>query len=125
MKALRMILRSGGGVFGLSAIALILFPVFFLELLGLGASEPLVWSMVMIGITLVALTGNMAVVSFTASEGGVKVASWVMFVAAAGLGVITLLIPVPYTWFTLAYAAVGFSFAVAYLFGLLAVTRQR
>jgi hypothetical protein len=120
-----MILRSGGGVFGLSAIALILFPVFFLELLGLGASEPLVWSMVMIGITLVALTGNMAVVSFTASEGGVKVASWVMFVAAAGLGVITLLIPVPYTWFTLAYAAVGFSFAVAYLFGLLAVTRQR
>jgi hypothetical protein len=106
-------------VFGLSAIALIVFPAFFLELLGLQADLPLIWSMVMIGITLVALTGNMAVVSVSASDGGVRVASAVMLFAAAGLGMITLLIPVAYTWFTLTYAAVGFGFSLAYLVGLL------
>ena len=106
-------------MFGLSAAALIVFPGFFLELLGLQADLPLMWSMVMIGITLVALTGNMAVVSFTASDGGVRMASIVMLFSAAGLGMITLLIPVAYTWFTLVYAAVGFGFALAYLVGLL------
>jgi hypothetical protein len=116
---LRYTLRTGASVFGLSAIALIVFPAFFLQLLGLQADLPLIWSMVMIGITLVALTGNMAVVSVSASDGGVRVASVVMLFAAAGLGMITLLIPVAYTWFTLAYAAVGFGFSLAYLVGLL------
>lgn len=116
---LRYTLRTGAAVFGLSAAALIVFPGFFLELLGLQADLPLMWSMVMIGITLVALTGNMAVVSVSASDGGVRMASVVMLFAAAGLGMITLLIPVAYTWFTLAYAAVGFGFSLAYLVGLL------
>ena len=116
---LRYTLRAGASVFGLSAVALIVFPAFFLELLGLQADLPLIWSMVMIGITLVALTGNMAVVSVSASDGGVRVASVVMLFAAAGLGMITLLIPVAYTWFTLTYAAVGFGFSLAYLVGLL------
>lgn len=81
--------------------------------------------MVMIGVTLVALTGNMAVVSFTASDNGVKVASVIMLVSASSLGLVTLLIPVAYTWFTLAYAAVGFGFALAYLIGLMVVGRAR
>lgn len=116
---LRYTLRTGAVVFGLSAAALITFPAFFLELLGLPVDLPLMWAMVMIGITLVALTGNMAVVSVSASDGGVRMASIVMLFAAAGLGMITLLIPVAYTWFTLAYAAVGFAFSLAYFVGLL------
>ena len=115
----RYTLRAGATVFGLSAAGLIAFPAFFLELLGLEPELPLMWSMVMIGITLVALTGNMAVVSVSAGDGGVRMASVVMLFAAAGLGMITLLIPVAYTWFTLAYAAVGFGFSLAYLVGLL------
>ena len=106
-------------MFGLSSAGLIVFPAFFLELLGLEPELPLMWSMVMIGITLVALTGNMVVVSVSARDGGVRMASAVMLFAAAGLGMITLLIPVAYTWFTLAYAAVGFGFSLAYLVGLL------
>ena len=106
-------------MFGLSAAGLIVFPAFFLELLGLEPELPLMWSMVMIGITLVALTGNMVVVSVSAGDGGVRMASVVMLFAAAGLGMITLLIPVAYTWFTLAYAAVGLGFSLAYLVGLL------
>ena len=118
MTFLRYTLRAGATVFGLSAIALILAPGFFLKLLGLDSSAPLVWSMVMIGVTLIALTGNMAVVSFTASDRGVQAASIVMMLAAGGLGVTTLLIPVPFTWFSMVYALVGFGFSTAYVVGL-------
>jgi len=125
MAPLRFILRTGAGVFGLSAIALIVVPGFFLSLLGLEDGLALTWTMVMIGVTLVALTGNMAVVSLTASDRGVMLASVVMAFAAAGLGIITLLIPVPYTWFTIAYASVGFVFSLAYMIGLLRVGLPR
>jgi hypothetical protein len=125
MTGLRYVLRTGSAVFGLSAVALLVFPAFFLELLGLEATSGLVWSMVLMGVTLIALTGNMAVVSWSAHDRGVLVSSVVMAFAAAGLGIITLLIPVGYTWFSLSYAAVGFSFALAYVIGLLRVSLPR
>jgi hypothetical protein len=119
MSGLRYVLGSGSVVFGLSALVLILFPSFFVGLLGLDDSLALIWAMVMIGVTVIALTGNMAVVALTASDSGVRVASIVMGFSAAGLGMVTLLIPVPYTWFTIVYAVVGFGFSLAYLVGLL------
>ena len=118
MTFLRYTLRVGASVFGLSALALILAPSLFLELLGFEASLPLVWSMVLIGVTLVALTGNMAVVSFTASDRGVQAAAVVMMLASGGLGVTTLLIPVPLTWFSIIYALIGFGFSTVYVVGL-------
>ena len=118
MTFLRYTLRVGASVFGLSALALILAPSLFLELLGVEASLPLVWSMVLIGVTLVALTGNMAVVSFTASDRGVQAAAVVMMLASGGLGVTTLLIPVPLTWFSIVYALIGFGFSTVYVVGL-------
>jgi len=72
----------------------------------------------MIAITLVALTGNMAVVSLTASPKGVIAASVVMMVSAGALGFLTLMIPTAITWFTVLYALVGFGFSAAYLVGL-------
>jgi hypothetical protein len=118
MNFLRYTLRVGASVFGLSAIALILAPSFFLELLGMEGIPSLVWSMVLIGVTLVALTGNMAVVSFTASDRGVQAAAVVMMLASGGLGVTTLLIPVPLTWFSIIYALIGFCFSTVYVVGL-------
>ena len=118
MTFLRYTLRVGASVFGLSAIALILVPSFFLELLGMEVTPPLVWSMVLIGVTLVALTGNMAVVSFTATDRGAQAASVVMMLASGGLGVTTLLIPVPPTWFSIIYALIGFGFSTVYVVGL-------
>jgi hypothetical protein len=38
-----------------------------------------------------------------------------MVVSAAGLGALTLLIPADFGWFTIAYAAIGFLFSLAYL----------
>ena len=119
IKRLRTILKFGSTVFGLSALFLLIAPKTFLELLNLETTESLQWSMRMIAITLIALTGNMLSVSRFGSETSVVFSSRVMVVSAAALGAITLLIPAEYGWFTIAYAAIGFLFSVAYLSALL------
>jgi len=119
IKRLRTILKLGSTVFGLSALFLLVAPTTFLELLNLDTSESLQWSMRMIAITLIALTGNMLSVSRFGSETSVVFSARIMVVSAAALGALTLLIPAEFTWFTIAYAAVGFLFSVAYLSALL------
>ena len=119
IKRLRTILKLGSTVFGLSALFLLVAPTTFLELLNLDTSESLQWSMRMIAITLIALTGNMLSVSRFGSETSVVFSARVMVVSAAALGALTLLIPAEFKWFTIAYAAVGFLFSVAYLSALL------
>ncbi|MFM1779660.1 MAG: hypothetical protein RIS51_805 [Actinomycetota bacterium] len=115
---IRAVLKAGSAVFGLSALVLIGFPAFFNDLLGLPASTGLDWAMRMIGITLVALAGNMYSVARKGSEASVLFSGKVMLVSAAGLGVLTLLIPAPLGWFTYLYAAVGFGFSAAYAWAL-------
>jgi hypothetical protein len=119
IKRLRTILKFGATVFGLSALFLLIAPKTFLELLNLETSESLQWSMRMIAITLIALTGNMLSVSRFGSETSVVFSARVMVVSAAALGALTLLIPAEYGWFTIAYAAVGFLFSLAYVSALL------
>ena len=115
IKRLRTILKLGSTVFGLSAIFLLVSPKTFLELLNLETTESLQWSMRMIAITLIALTGNMLSVSRFGSETSVVFSARVMVVSAAALGALTLLIPAEFVWFTIAYAAVGFLFSLAYV----------
>ncbi len=119
IKRLRTILKFGSLVFGVSALFLLIAPTTFLELLNLETSESLEWSMRMIAITLIALTGNMLSVSRFGSETSVLFSARVMIVSAAALGALTLLIPAEFTWFTIAYAAIGFLFSLAYLSALL------
>lgn len=111
----RSVLRLGSFVFGLSAIALVAAPKLFNELLGLASTPELEWSMRMTGITLVALAGNMFSHSTRGSVESVRFAGFVMMCSAFALGVLTLLIGVPLTWFTIAYAGVGFGFSAAYV----------
>jgi O-antigen/teichoic acid export membrane protein len=115
IKRLRTILKLGSTVFGLSAIFLLIAPKTFLELLNLETTDSLEWSMRMIAITLIALTGNMLSVSRFGSETSVVFSARVMVVSAAALGALTLLIPAEFGWFTIAYAAIGFLFSLAYL----------
>jgi hypothetical protein len=115
IKRLRTILKFGSTVFGLSAIFLLIEPKTFLGLLNLETTESLQWSMRMIAITLIALTGNMLSVARFGSETSVVFSARVMVVSAAALGALTLLIPAEFGWFTIAYAAVGFVFSLAYL----------
>lgn len=111
---LRIVLRAGSAVFGASALFLLALPGLFLDLLALPTGEDQIWSMRMIAVTLVALTGNMLVVSLYANIKGVRFASRVMQIAAFGLGALTLVVPAELNWFTYLYAAVGFGFSAAY-----------
>jgi O-antigen/teichoic acid export membrane protein len=118
-KYLRRVLFTGATVFGFSALLLIISPSLFNELLGISSTPELDWAMRMIGLTLVALAGNMYSVSLKGKDSTVLFSARVMAISAAGLGVLTLLIPVEtLTWFDYAYAAVGFGFSFAYLVGL-------
>jgi O-antigen/teichoic acid export membrane protein len=115
IKRLRTILKLGSTIFGLSAVFLLIAPKTFLELLNLETTDSLQWSMRMIAITLIALTGNMLSVSRFGSETSVVFSARVMVLSAAALGALTLLIPAEFGWFTIAYAAIGFLFSLAYL----------
>ena len=125
ISAIRATLKTGATVFGLSAVLLLLLPDVFIDLLALPQSDELSWAMRMIGITLVALTGNMFVVASTASNSGVTKAAVVMLIAATTLGVLTLLIPVELNLFASIYAAVGFGFGLTYGTLLLRSKRSR
>jgi hypothetical protein len=117
-RRLRGVLLAGSIVFGSSALVLIGVPGFFNQLLGLENSNELDWAMRMIGLTLVALAGNMYSVSKMGSATSVLFSGKVMLLSAAALGVITLLIPAQLNWFTYLYAAVGFGFSAAYAWAL-------
>ncbi len=119
VAALRLVLRAGATVFGVSALLLIALPRFFTDLLGMMGSAEVDWSMRMIGLTLVALAGNMLNVSLNGDDKAVLFSARVMQFSAFGLGVLTLLIPNNVTWFVILYAVVGFSFSAAYTFFLL------
>ena len=120
IKYLLRVLLTGATVFGLSAVLLLISPSLFNELLGISATPYLDWAMRMIGLTLVALAGNMLSVSLKGKDSAVIFSARVMAISAFGLGVLTLLIPVAaLTWFDYAYAAVGFGFSLAYIVGLL------
>jgi hypothetical protein len=117
-SALRNVLKAGSIVFGASALFLLVLPGLFLDLLGLSQSDEMTWAMRMIGITLLALAGNMWNNAGQSNDERVGNVAKVMCVSATALGVLTLLIPGEITWFSYLYAAVGFGFALAYLVNL-------
>ncbi len=108
-------LKIGAAVFVVSAALLLVLPGVFLNLLLLdGESAPLQWSMRMLGLTLVALSVNMWLVSNTGNNANLAKAGLTMAVVASGLGVLTLLIPAKLGWFSVVYAVVGFAFGLNY-----------
>jgi hypothetical protein len=112
-------LRAGSIVFGLSALFLIIAPGIFLDLLGVTNNAEMIWSMRMIAITLVALAGNMWQNAKQNNTAGIAYVGRVMFVAAAGLGFLTIFIPASLTPFAIAYAVIGFGFSISYLVNLI------
>ena len=112
-------LRAGSIVFGASALFLLIAPALFLDLLGADNSNPMVWSMRMIAITLLALAGNMWQNAKLNTASSLGFVAKVMFIAAAGLGFLTIFIPNELTPFAIAYAIIGFSFSISYLVNLI------
>jgi len=116
---IKQTLRAGSIVFGLSALFLLIAPDIFLDLLGVTNNNELTWAMRMIGIILVALAGNMWQNSKLNNAAGIGYVGRVMFIAAAGLGFLTIFIPAPLTPIAIAYAAIGFGFSLSYLINLI------
>jgi hypothetical protein len=116
---IKQTLRAGSIVFGLSALFLLIAPGIFIDLLGVTNNNEMIWAMRMIGITLVALAGNMWQNSKLNNAAGIAYVGRVMFIAAAGLGFLTIFIPVPLTPFAIGYAAIGFGFSLSYLINLI------
>ena len=112
-------LKAGSIVFGLSALFLLVAPGIFLDLLGVTNSSQLIWSMRMIAITLIALSGNMWQNSKLNNAASLGYVGRVMFVAAAGLGFLTIFIPARLTPFAIGYAVIGFGFSISYLINLI------
>ena len=112
-------LKAGSIVFGLSAIFLLIAPGIFLDLLGVTNNSEMIWSMRMIGITLIALAGNMWQNSKLNNATALGYVGRVMFIAAAGLGFLTIFIPAPLTPMAIAYAMIGFGFSLSYLINLI------
>jgi len=111
-------LKAGSIVFGLSALFLLIAPGVFLDLLGVTNNSEMIWSMRMIGITLVALAGNMLQNSKLNNAASLGYVGRVMFVAAAGLGFLTIFIPASLTPVAIGYAVIGFGFSISYLINL-------
>ena len=118
-RGVKNTLRAGSIIFGASAIFLLIAPGLFLELLKLPTSDELIWAMRMIGITLVALSGNMWQNSKLTNTAGIKFVAQVMFLSALALGLLTIFIPVELAPFTIFYAVIGLGFAVSYLINLI------
>ena len=112
-------LKAGTVVFGLSALFLLIAPALFLDLLGADDSKSMFWAMRMIAITLVALAGNMWQNAKLNNASSLGFVAKVMFIAAAGLGFITIFIPNELTPFAIAYAIIGFGFSISYLVNLI------
>ena len=112
-------LKGGSIVFGLSALFLLIAPSVFLDLLGVTNNSEMIWAMRMIGIILLALAGNMWQNAKLNTSAGIAFTGRVMFIAAAGLGFLTIFIPVPLTPFAIGYAAIGFGFSLSYLINLI------
>ena len=112
-------LKAGSIVFGLSALFLLIAPGIFLDLLGVTNNSEMIWAMRMIGITLIALAGNMWQNSKLNNAAALGFVGRVMFVAAAGLGFLTIFIPASLTPFAIGYAVIGFGFSISYLINLI------
>jgi len=112
-------LKAGSIVFGASALFLLIAPALFLDLLGAEDSQSMVWSMRMIAITLFALAGNMWQNAKLNNASSLGFVAKVMFIAAAGLGFLTIFIPNELTPFAIAYAIIGFIFSISYLVNLI------
>lgn len=112
-------LKAGSIVFGASAVFLLIAPALFLELLGTEDSKSMVWAMRMIAITLFALAGNMWQNAKLNNASSLGFVAKVMFIAAAGLGFLTIFVPNELTPFAIAYAIIGFGFSISYLVNLI------
>jgi peptidoglycan/LPS O-acetylase OafA/YrhL len=118
VKAIRTILGLGALVFAISAVALLIAPQLFAELLGIATTPDVSWSLRLMGAVLVALAGQMFLVR-RGSDQTVRRAAIVMIVGGGLMTVVTVIAPGDATPLRYAYAVFGAVFCLAYVIALL------
>lgn len=115
VRTIRGVLATGALVFILSAIALLVLPGWFGELLGLRPSVEGEWALRMVGACLVALAGQMWLVRRT-DRAGVRGAAAVMIVGGGLMTLLTIFLPADEGWtlFRWLYLVFGSTFMIAY-----------
>ncbi len=107
VRIIRGVLAAGAFVFIVSALALLVAPGWFGELLGLRPSVEGEWALRMVGACLVALAGQMWLVRRTAA---------VMIVGGGLMTLLTIFLPADEGWtlFRWLYLLFGSSFIIIY-----------
>lgn len=122
-RRIALVLRVGGIIFAVSALALLIEPNFFLEFLGVVTEESvvsaeLIWAMRMMGVVLVIVSTMMPVVAAFASERTLRQVAAVMVPTCFALSLFTLTAPGIWSLGRWVYIAIGTCFGFAYLYGL-------
>lgn len=115
IRVIRGVLAAGALVFIVSAVALLVAPGWFAELLGLRPSVEGEWALRMVGAALVALAGQMWLVR-RSDRAGVRGAAAVMLVGGGLMTLLTVFLPADDGWtlFRWLYLLFGSSFMIAY-----------
>ncbi len=115
VRVIRGVLAAGALVFAASAIALLVAPGWFGELLGLRPSVEGEWALRMLGAALVALAGQMWLVR-RGDRAAVRGAAAVMLLGGGLMTLLTVFLPADDGWtlFRWLYLLFGSSFMIAY-----------
>src|SRR6056297_543275 len=115
VRVIRGVLAAGALVFAASAIALLVAPGWFGELLGLRPSVGGEWALRMLGAALVALAGQMWLVR-RGDRAAVRGAAAVMLLGGGLMTLLTVFLPADDGWtlFRWLYLLFGSSFMIAY-----------
>lgn len=122
-RRIALVLRIGAVVFALSAAALLFNPRYFLDFIGVTSqtnpsTQEIVWSMRMIGLTLVIVSIMMPVVAAFAPERVLRQVAVVMVPTCIGLSILSAFAPGEWVAGRVVYVVIGVGFALAYLFAL-------
>ena len=115
VRIIRGVLAAGALVFAVSAIALLVAPGWFGELLGLRPSVEGEWALRMLGAALVALSGQMWLVR-RGDRAAVRGAAAVMLLGGGLMTLLTVFLPADDGWtlFRWLYLVFGSTFMIAY-----------
>ena len=122
-RRIALVLRVGAIIFGVSALALLVEPAFFLKFLGIVSQSDQVpselnWAMRMIGLVLIIVAAMMPVVAAFASERVLRQVAVVMTLVSSALSLLTVSAPGRWTIGRSAYVVVGGIFVFGYIYGL-------
>jgi hypothetical protein len=121
-RLIRVVLGAGATFFIIAALLLLAVPDAFTGWIGLEASEPVAWSLRMLGAALLGLGGVMWLVR-RAGDHPVLGAAAVMILAGGGMTVLTVTLPGEWTPMRWALLGAGGVFVLAYAVLLVASRR--